>query len=219
MTIDKFGRIMPIHGEMLRLIGYRIAVFETTLEIPDRERMNIIVTGRMNLCLMTDVDWEYDLSAWRRFLIAHEKHGYTHPYAFTGVDSAVQQATRDKVRASLVSKIHKIERTAIRIPRFGLTTPIQMAMLQLVGYRLSETEAALAIPDDERISNMVMGYRTLYGMTGVNFGFDLARWHKFLVDHEEYNYTYPYGFKLLEQIVQAQQSDEDRVALVSRISL
>jgi hypothetical protein len=217
VTIYRFGQVTPTQMYILWFIGYRLSMDEATLAIPDEERIKNIVLARKTLHSFTGVDFGYDLSAWHNFLIEQKDHGYTHPYAFRGVKQAVLEAKSDKVRAALISRIRAIEKSSATIPRFGLVTSAQLAMLGLVGYRLSATEAALAIPDEERIDNMVSAYKTLRELTGADFGYDLWEWHRFLIEHDNYNYTYPHAFERLEQAVRGMRSDETRESLIARI--
>jgi hypothetical protein len=139
MTIRRFGRVTRIQMTMLRLVDYRLSRAEATLAIPNDERVANMVIARKNLCQLTGADFEYDLLGWHRFLTEHTAYGYTHPFAFAGVEQAVREGASDTKRAILMMQIRAIEKSAIPIPRFGLLTPSQLAMLGLIGYRLSPT--------------------------------------------------------------------------------
>jgi len=140
MTIPRFGRVTPVQMIMLGLVGYRISREDVTLAIPDDEQLHHIVCARKNLVNITRADYEYELSDWHEFLVAHCDYGYTHPYAFTGVKKAVLQANTDEKRAALLAHIRSIEKDSVIIPRFGVVTPSQRGILGLMGYRLSTTE-------------------------------------------------------------------------------
>src|SRR5689334_20346231 len=105
---------------MLRLVGYRLSMTDSTLAIPDDERIEHMILGRKALYDWTGKDFGYDLSSWRRFLMAHKQYGYDHPWAFEGVKKAVLAGIDDKHRNVLVRELHKIEKGAERIAKFGL---------------------------------------------------------------------------------------------------
>jgi uncharacterized protein (TIGR02996 family) len=97
MTLRPFGNVMPIHLDVLALAGYERVSRERQLRRAgtDAARKAAMRKGRRALCRRTGRDFGYDLAAWRDFLMADEDSGYAHPYAFAGVDRAVQQATKD----------------------------------------------------------------------------------------------------------------------------
>jgi len=91
--------------DMLALIGYDLLPRDATLDISPERRMDIMIEGRKALREQTGQDFGFDLSAWREFLIAHESYGYTHSYAFSGVDDAVHSAILDETRIEIVSRL------------------------------------------------------------------------------------------------------------------
>jgi hypothetical protein len=96
MSIPGFGNIMPIHGEVLALIGWRISRGGSRLITSRAERLQEMRRGHANLVRNTGHDFGYDLAKWRAFLVAHDKeYGYRHPYAFASVERAVKAAIAD----------------------------------------------------------------------------------------------------------------------------
>ena len=217
MTISRFGRITPIQGDMLKLVGYRLSRRESTLAIPDNERKANMIWGRKRLCNQTGADFQYDLVSWHEYLIRHQEFGYDHPFAFTGVSEAVLAAKSDMHRRSLVKELQAIEKGAERIAKFGLLTVSQLAMLRLIGYRLSRDEVDLSIPDNERMNNIVTGRKTLVKLTGNDFGYSLGAWDHFLSEHPEYHYTYSYSFEPVKQTVRHYRSNKDLKHLITQI--
>jgi len=133
------------------------------------------------------------------------------------VKKAVFAGKLDKHRDQLVKELRTIEKEAERIAQFGLVTQSQLAILKLIRYRLSGDEVNLSIPDDERISNMILGRKGLGKLTGLDFGYDLAAWDQFLIARAEYYYTFSYAFKLVQQAVHHYKSDTGRERLISKI--
>lgn len=107
MTIPLFGRVTPSQMDMLFLVGYRISGSDVTLEIPDEERTEYIVQAREDLKQRTGRDFGYDLAAWHDFLASNKDYGYTHPYAYSGVRRAVEEAMLDPERIRIVSQLEE----------------------------------------------------------------------------------------------------------------
>lgn len=105
MTIPRFGRVTPVQMTMLEFIGYRITRDDVNLDIPDAERRQLMQAAYTELIRLTGQDFGYDLGAWHEFLSAHDDFGYTHRYAFDGVQAAVNQALSDPDRARLVAQL------------------------------------------------------------------------------------------------------------------
>ena len=102
MSIPGFGNIVPIHGKILSLIGWRLSRGGSELIAPEPERIEQMRTGHADLVRTTGQDFGYDLAKWRRFLLAHDREfGYRHPYAFASVDRAVKAAIDDPEFARL----------------------------------------------------------------------------------------------------------------------
>jgi len=93
MSIPGFGNILPIHGHILALIGWRLSRGGSELVRSEPQRLEQMRSGHAELVRLTRQDFGYDLAKWREFLLAHdEAFGYRHPYAFASVDRAVKAA-------------------------------------------------------------------------------------------------------------------------------
>ena len=96
MSIPGFGNIVPVHGEILSLVGWRLSRGGSELIVSECERVEEMRTGHAGLVRMTGQDFGYDVGKWRDFLLKHdEEFGYRHPYAFATVDRAVKAAIAD----------------------------------------------------------------------------------------------------------------------------
>jgi hypothetical protein len=108
-----FGRVMPIHIDLLQLAGYAPAWAERDIRpaATDEEYLRAMRAGRAALRRATSQDFGYDLAAWREFLSSapDDEFGYQHPYAFSGVDRAVRQAIRRRRRRQLVERLKQPE--------------------------------------------------------------------------------------------------------------
>jgi hypothetical protein len=109
MTLRPFGRVMPIHRDMLQLANYVVDYDQRTIRLAktDDDFLETMREGRASLCKHTGRDFGFDLDAWREFLAAapDDEFGYRHPYAFRGVDGAVRRTTKDPRRAQLVEQL------------------------------------------------------------------------------------------------------------------
>lgn len=104
MSIPDFGRIVPIHFDILGLIGWRLSPGGSELIAFEPERLEQMRSGHADLVKSAGQDFGYDLAKWREFLLAHdEEFGYRHPYAFAAVDRAVRAAIADPEFARLGS--------------------------------------------------------------------------------------------------------------------
>jgi hypothetical protein len=98
MTVPRFGRIMPVHGAVLSLIGWRLSPRAPEVPTHERERLAEMRRGHAELVRTTDRDFGYDLSAWREFLLLNAaQFGYRHPYGFASVDRVARAAMADPV--------------------------------------------------------------------------------------------------------------------------
>jgi len=103
------------------------------------------------------------------------------------------------------------------IPNFGRVTPIQMTMLQLIGYRLSRADIRLATPEAERLQYIVSARKHLLSILGVDFEYVLVDWHNYLIAHKETGYTHPYAFSNVRRAVLRADTDRSRTALIARL--
>lgn len=94
---------------------------------------------------------------------------------------------------------------------YGRLTPLQMDMLGLGGEILSSGESEPA-SDDERLSVMKEARQTLTKQTGRDFGFDLAAWHRFLLNDAKFSeeYTFVYAWKAVKRRIDELLDDPDR---------
>ena len=82
--------------DMLALVGYEFAQRDLAPATTQNSRKRAMMSGLHALRKATEADFGYDAAAWREFLIeSGDDFGYTHPYAFTGVDRAVRAAIQD----------------------------------------------------------------------------------------------------------------------------
>jgi hypothetical protein len=96
VTLLSFGRAMPIHIDMLSLVGYDDDNRDMVPAKGLNARKRAMISGLHSLRKTTGADFGYDAAAWRQFLIDNgNKYGYTHPYAYDSVDKAVQIALSD----------------------------------------------------------------------------------------------------------------------------
>ena len=96
MTMRSFGKAMPIHLDMLSLVGYESVGRDMQPAVNLNARKRAMLSGLHSLRKTTDADFGYDVQLWREYLIeAGNEHDYTHPWAFSGVDAAVLAALDD----------------------------------------------------------------------------------------------------------------------------
>ncbi len=105
MTLPRFGRVVPIQCDILRLIGYRLTPVHVGLDIPDEERGANMRAGRAALMEGTGQDFGYDLAAWHKYLLSRPELGYAHAYGFASVQRAVREAACDPERARVVALV------------------------------------------------------------------------------------------------------------------
>jgi hypothetical protein len=105
MTVPRFGRITPMQWHVLNLIGYTIGRGHVGLDIPEDERLANMRDGREALVGATGQDLGYDLAAWHDYLRTRPDTGYTHPYGYSGVRRAVEEALNEPERLRLVQRL------------------------------------------------------------------------------------------------------------------
>lgn len=103
---------------------------------------------------------------------------------------------------------------------FGKAVPIQLDMLQLVGYEIVGRDIIPATGGNARKRAMRDGLHALRRKTGKDFGYDASAWRQFLIDSdsEEYHYTHPYAFATVDHAVQAATEDPIVIATLNELS-
>jgi peptidoglycan/xylan/chitin deacetylase (PgdA/CDA1 family) len=104
------------------------------------------------------------------------------------------------------------------IPGWGRLTPVQINMLMLAG-RLGRhpREPGMELADKERMEAMAVGRKWLPRLTGVDFGYDLQRWHEHLLGADEHGYRHPYGWRVVRQAIEKALEDLERLQLVRQL--
>jgi hypothetical protein len=107
MTLPRFGKIVPLQGEVLKLAGFVLARDPDVDVVPasDEERIRIMKEGRAALVRRTGQDFGFDLAAWVDVLEADEVHRdqFTHPYAYRSTMVWIRRAIADPDRQRLVA--------------------------------------------------------------------------------------------------------------------
>ena len=103
MSIANFGRAMPIHMDMLSLIGWYLAMDHSEIIADEAERLRTMRQGLADLTRETGQDFGFDLAKWRDYLLKDKEQGYRHPYAFSVVDREVRSALGDPTFARLAA--------------------------------------------------------------------------------------------------------------------
>jgi hypothetical protein len=115
MTLPRFGKIVPLQGDVLELAGYVLSRNPDAGVVPktDAERIEIVRRGRAALVKRTGHDFGYDLARWVQFLETNEecREKFTHPYAYRTTKRWIQTAMADLDRQRLVSLIEPPERS------------------------------------------------------------------------------------------------------------
>src|SRR5687768_465952 len=93
---------------------------------------------------------------------------------------------------------------------FGNVVPIQIGMLELVGFESAERDMKPAKGFNARKRAMRKGLHSLQQTTGVDFGYDAAAWRDFLIEFgDEFGYTHPYAYKTVDKAVLAALADPE----------
>jgi hypothetical protein len=107
------------------------------------------------------------------------------------------------------------------IPNWGRVTPSQMFMLMLAGHvlRSCPVPPGTIEPDEDRLKEMAEGREGLLRHTGNDFGYDLAKWHKLLLDDEDdqWGYRHPYAWRVVRPAIEKAIQDQDRLRLVKML--
>ena len=94
MTIRGLGKITPIQGDVIRLLGYRINRAGITNDISAEERTQIQQQALQNLRDATGKNFGLDAGKWHRYLSRWNVE-YRHPYAFEAVKHFMKSALAD----------------------------------------------------------------------------------------------------------------------------
>lgn len=97
------------------------------------------------------------------------------------------------------------------IPGWGRVTPLQMHMLGLAGHVLGNQEPS----EEERRIAIARGRSSLARATGQDFGYDLNRWHEYLLKSHSAQYRHPYAWSAVRPAVERAFEDSERLRLVS----
>jgi hypothetical protein len=103
------------------------------------------------------------------------------------------------------------------VRKFGRVTPLQGAMLELGGEALLRGRE---VPSDlERMDVMQEARDLLRQRTGMDFGFELAGWHYFLLGNQKLleEYTFEYAWKGVKRRIEELLDDPERLRLVRLI--
>ncbi len=104
------------------------------------------------------------------------------------------------------------------VPHWGRVTPVQGFMLMLAGHVLHRLhESGMVEPDQERLDAMRQGRKALCQLTGQDFGFDLARWHEYLLSDNRHGYKHPYAGRVVKRAIEEALHDQDRLRLVNQL--
>jgi hypothetical protein len=101
------------------------------------------------------------------------------------------------------------------IPNWGRITPAQGFMLRLAGHVLQRyvVPPGTVEPDEERLRSMKAGKKSLCSLTGEDFGYDLARWHEWLLANDDVGYKHPYAWRTVRPAIERAIADPDRIRL------
>lgn len=104
------------------------------------------------------------------------------------------------------------------VPRFGRVTPLQGDVLNLGGIACGVPEDLMQ--DSDRVTAMQEARDSLRKETGEDFGFDLSKWHEFLVTSPKFSeeYTFHFAWKSVCKAVEERISDPERLRLAALAS-
>ena len=104
---------------------------------------------------------------------------------------------------------------AMTIPNWGRITPSQGDMLMLAGHvlRCYPVPQGTVEPDEDRLEAMRQGRESLRRLTGQDFGYDLARWHGYLLENDQWDYQHPYEWQVVQPAIERVLTDPDRLRL------
>lgn len=101
---------------------------------------------------------------------------------------------------------------------FGNVVPIQMHLLQLVGYEATSRDMRPVSGGNARKRAMRDGLHSLRRATGADFGYDAAAWREYLIEQDvETGYTHPYAFSRVDKAVVAALADPKVLATLQEL--
>ena len=99
------------------------------------------------------------------------------------------------------------------VPGYGRITPLQGFVLGLGGEVI---DLPFQTPTDEqRLAEMKASRKELRAHTSKDFGFDLAAWHNYLMQHPDFakEYTFDYAWSGVSRKVKELIDDPNRIRL------
>ena len=93
-------------------------------------------------------------------------------------------------------------------------------MLGLIGYQTDLLQRRIVRRSEleAKTRAIKLGHQQLVEMTGRDFGYDVAKWREFMLQHnEEYGYKHPYAFKAVDRAIVDAIRDADLQAFLDTI--
>jgi hypothetical protein len=102
---------------------------------------------------------------------------------------------------------------------FGRAVPIQMDMLQLVGYEFATRDMTRTEGGNARKRTMRLGLHGLRKATKADFGYQPRAWREFLIEKgDEFGYTHSYAFRAVDRAVLEALEDPDVIAALRELA-
>jgi hypothetical protein len=214
------ARLLPTQRFMLELAGFVLSRTGGLQPAKSEEqRKQAMRRGLEGLRQCTGHDWGYDLLVWHQVLLACDK-AYAQTSARDGYERLILQAIADEQRqrsAEELTQEREVEEREVKlrpmtVQGFGQVVPIQIAMLKLAGYVPDHRDERLraASSEAEREWTLREGLDELCESTGQDFGYDLAAWREYLLEHEESGYAHADSFEAVDLSVVEAISDRCR---------
>lgn len=201
--------LSPTQLHMLELAGFIVGRAGGVQPAKNEEqRKRAMRRGLEGLRQCTGHDWGYDLLVWHQVLLACDK-AYAQLSARDGFERLILQAIADEQRQRMAEELTQEREVKLRpmtVQGFGHVVPIQIAMLKLAGYvpDYRDERIRAATSEMERECTLCEGLGELCELTGQDFGYDLAAWREYLLEHEESGYTHADAFEMVDvSIVEA----------------
>ncbi|MFT5091492.1 MAG: hypothetical protein ACI93T_000305 [Porticoccaceae bacterium] len=99
------------------------------------------------------------------------------------------------------------------IPGCGRLTPIHAAMVNLAGHAFNAPDES----QEEKRRAIAHGRWELQRLTGDDFGFDLSKWHEYLMQEDKLGYCHSYGWSRVFPAVHQAIKDPERQQLVEQL--